>query len=284
MPGPHRDPLIARAFPRLNTQEKIMMRFESHIPAALMLALTVAACGGRSEVPSGRVADTVVVPSSPAATGTASKPSHDPKGSESPAEPRRDPATGTKSGGASDSDGKNDIVPGSRVGGVKIGEEMGKVVEALGEPDSSDAAMGHMWSWWISHKNDAARQELGIYASFDNDATGHYVRQIRLTSPYFVTSNGISTRSSLADILRAFKDARAVAKYSSPERGGTIYLYDDKMQGIAFEVFQGESDPASGRCIAIVVHMTGGDPANQYLGASDYTPIGGHSPTTGKGK
>ena len=253
-----------------------MIGYRVYRSAALAMAVFVAACGGRETPPAERVTDTVTVikevPASNAGSGGTAKASPAEGARQTPAEPR---------GGSAKDDGKNDIVPGARVGGVKIGENMKDVTAALGEPDSSEGAMGHVWAWWLSHRSDAARQELGVYAGFDNDATGHYVRQIRLTSPYFVTASGISTRSSLADVLRAFKGARAVAKYNSPQRGGTVYLYDDKAKGIAFEVFQGSQDPASGTCIAIVVHAPGADPTSQYLGARDYTPIGGSSAATG---
>jgi hypothetical protein len=164
------------------------------------------------------------------------------------------------------------IVPGKRIGGVELGENFEDVAKSLGAPDSGDAGMGHVWGWWFSRSDSAARHSLGIYASFNDSATGHFVRQIAVTSPVFVTADGISTKSTLGDILRVYTKARAVATYTS-DTGDTIYLYDDQTRGIAFDVTRGGGDSASGKCISILVHMPGISAAGEYLSARSYRRI-----------
>ncbi len=172
------------------------------------------------------------------------------------------------------------IVPGKRIGGVELGENFEGTVKTLGEPDSGDAGMGHVWGWWFSRGDSAARHSLGIYASFNDSATGHFVRQIAVTSPVFVTADGISTNSTLGDILRVYTGARAVASYTSAT-GDTVYLYDDQPKGIAFDVIRVGGDSAAGKCLSILVHMPGATAAGGYLSAHPYRPI--DSPTPPKG-
>jgi len=161
----------------------------------------------------------------------------------------------------------NLIVPGGRVGKVFVGESSDDVHKDLGRPDSSDFAMSHGLETWISAANGVTNQ-LEIYSVRDFSRQGEplTVKHIRVTSPAFSTSNGISTGSTLSEIQSSFKGARAVAYYMSGD-GGRVYVYDDVKHGIAFEVARGKGNLSAtkSRCVAIVVHARGEKSVNEYL-------------------
>jgi hypothetical protein len=161
----------------------------------------------------------------------------------------------------------NLIVPGARIGQAFVGESMEDVHKDIGKPDSGDFAMSHGLETWLSTTNGVTNQ-LEIYSvrDFSRKSEPLTVKHIRVTSPAFSTSGGISTRSMLSDIQRSFKGARAVAYYVSGP-GERVYVYDDVKQGIAFEVARGKGRlPATeSRCVAIVVHARGEKAVNEYL-------------------
>lgn len=195
-----------------------------------------------------------------------------------PASPANPPATGDQSGGTSGSAtgdtsegnaaGPYAILPGERIGHVTIGENLLDVNADLGRPDSGDAATGHVWAYWFSKTSDDV---LGVYATFDSNGTGHYVREIRITSPAFHLPSGISTGDSFSEAQRQFDQITPVAEYTSEKGQGTVTVFDAIASGIAFEVAGGSaSDRASGEIVAMVVHRPGHSITQEYIPYRNY--------------
>lgn len=163
------------------------------------------------------------------------------------------------------------IVPGERIGQTRIGESLEQVNKVLGPPDSSDAGMGHVWEYRSSPaEGDKEAHTLDIYASFDEEATGHYVRQIRINSPWFVTEEGIRTGVPFNAVRSVYPGLVPIAEY----RDGKKYIvYDDIQEGIGFE-FDAAEDNRPIRCAAVVVHEPGRKINNAYIPLQDYMEIG----------
>lgn len=143
------------------------------------------------------------------------------------------------------------ITPGKSIGSIVLGQTQQSVLAELGTPDSGDAAMGHSWTTWLS--KDGGKNELNIFSGLGPDGKIH-VRHIRVTSPFFKTEKGISTKNLLKEILVAYPDARKLKSKNG------IEVYDDVARGIAFEVFK-----KNGVCRAITVHPAGEKVTNEYI-------------------
>jgi hypothetical protein len=108
------------------------------------------------------------------------------------------------------------ITPGEGIGRVLVGQRLDEVHLSLGAPKLSDAAMGgRLWEVWRSGivfdgKRQNGSEELEIYFTRERaDLAGpSLVRQIRVSSPFFHTVSGISTRSSFSEILASFPNLR----------------------------------------------------------------------------
>ncbi len=132
--------------------------------------------------------------------------------------------------------------------------------QALGKPDSGDAAMGKALSFWVSRKSNP-REYVAVYTVNNFDGTGSpaKVQQVQVTSPAFQTSEGISTGVALARIREAFSPLQPLAYYTNDQKQ-QVYIYDNQAQGIAFEVTVPDST-----CTAITVHQKGEDVTQSYL-------------------
>ena len=191
------------------------------------------------------------------------------------------------------------IVPGSRIGKVRLGET--RPLEALiGHPQAcSDEAVGHGWDYWYTAlKPGMPRYELDVYL-IRTETADNQVEQVRITSPAFRTALGIRAGSTLAQIRRRFPRATLTARYDSSDLPGpsyvydrakndwvenlapsaakahhTIYVYDDVPAGVAFEI---PRSPSAGRpedqCQAIVIHPRGSPVADVYVPWAHYTLI-----------
>jgi hypothetical protein len=91
-------------------------------------------------------------------------------------------------------------------------------------------------------------------------------RQIRVTSPFFETTSGISIRSRFAEIISAFPNLHRDEVLSDALNEGRsekeFEILVDMTRGIAFEFRNGATaDPyAGGYCAAIHVFRTGTEP------------------------
>lgn len=169
-----------------------------------------------------------------------------------------------------------DIVPGKRIGGVRIGYNTTTLAK-LGKPATGDAAMQKEWMTWYStpprDQPNAVPAELDIYAvlSPDGDGKDKGIEEARVTSSVFKISNGISTGSSFTRIKRAYPHVKLIKTYSTKKSNGPIEIYDDVKRGIAFEIYRGrDGKAAAGQCSAIIAHRPGSTADDGYLSLSGY--------------
>jgi hypothetical protein len=145
-----------------------------------------------------------------------------------------------------------DVVPGQRIGWIEIGMSRQTVQGKLGKPSGTYSlpGRGNRGDYWFSSDNS------NTLRVFYNGAGR--VSQISVTSPRFTTPEGLSSRSGLSDIRRAYKNLK-VLKVSA--RGDIDYYYDAS-RGIAFEVTD-QMDAHSSlamRPFALLVFRRGGSP------------------------
>jgi len=117
-----------------------------------------------------------------------------------------------------------DVVPGQRIGWIEIGMSRQRVLGKLGQPSGTYSLPGRgRGDYWFSSDNS------NTLRVFYNSAGR--VSQVSVTSPNFKTEEGLTTRSGLAEIRRAYRNLK-VLKVSA--RGDIDYYYDSR-RGIAFE-------------------------------------------------
>jgi hypothetical protein len=155
-------------------------------------------------------------------------------------------------GNASAQSGSNLIVPDQSIGQTHLGRFGADDLARLPKPDADDSGMGKYRSVWLS-KNQAGRKDTLYIFSIANGPRdikpldGVTIQLIRVTSPWYHTASGISTGSTLSQILRRVPGARSA--------GQSLNLYDDANQGIAFEFAGGVATKSP--CFAITVHPAG---------------------------
>lgn len=148
------------------------------------------------------------------------------------------------------------VVPGESVGPVHLNQADSTLLDKFGKPDYSDAAMGKaVLAWYMA--GDSPSYPLSVFTARDmgNDETAR-IRQIRITSPYYTTSEGLCASSSLEQISAQYNTEQVEAY----EKDGQRYTIHDTKQGIAFEVNPNDS------CVAIIVYAPG-------TGISSYLPL-----------
>lgn len=148
------------------------------------------------------------------------------------------------------------IVPGKSIGHITLRENADSVYKALGKPDSGDAAMGKSLSTWYANHNPTGYQTqifCSRYMGSPAENTSR-VKQIRVTSPFFKTKEGIGTGAVLAQVQAKFKVIKT-ASYSNKKPPYDIY---DSKNGIAFEI----SDK---KCTAVIIYLPGDRGGINYL-------------------
>jgi hypothetical protein len=150
----------------------------------------------------------------------------------------------------------NLIIPGESIGQTSINEDAATMVKRLGKPDAGDAAMGKALSiWYAGHDTTAHQTAIFSSRQMGTADEASRIKQIRVTSPEFVTKNGIHVGSDLKQIGQYF-ELKKVAHYA---KGETNYDISESKEGIAFE-----TDP-SGKCVAIMVYPKGERQIDTYL-------------------
>ena len=146
------------------------------------------------------------------------------------------------------------IVAGKSVGPIQLGDPDSLLLDWLGKPDYSDAAMGKAVLAWYQ---DSATHQVAVFTArnMGNDETAR-IKQIRVTSPYYTTAEGLCANSSAAQISDHY-DTQQVETYA---KDGQEYTVLDTKQGIAFELNPRDS------CVAIIVYEPVG-------GVSSYMPL-----------
>ncbi|MFT4155941.1 hypothetical protein [Parafilimonas sp.] len=146
------------------------------------------------------------------------------------------------------------IIPGKSLGNIEIGMDNSRL-EAFGNPDMSDAAMGKAWLTWYGKKPDEHnnKTQLNVYTAYKDTAMlAKTVQQIRSTSSFFETAGGLHVYTSLNDIQQQFPGLKKVAAYT--DDGRKVDIYDAQRQGIAFEIATADAQQI---CTGIIVHKSG---------------------------
>jgi len=147
------------------------------------------------------------------------------------------------------------IMPGKSIGHISLDEKTEDVIQALGQPDSSDAAMGKQMLSWYSKptKKDTAVNSIKIFAAanFGGKDEAARVRQVRITSPFFKTAEGIGCGSTIAFIKTQYKDIKKASASYTDRSGNPVMIYDDIKEGIAFEI------GSNTKCVGVTVHPRG---------------------------
>lgn len=140
------------------------------------------------------------------------------------------------------------IEPGRRVGKIELGASRQMVHQTLGKPSATYRAPGKQVGevWMASTGNDVRI----VYK-------GGRVVQIKVTSSSFVTPEGLTTNSSLADVQKHHSNLVKISRFVHGSGGGLIDYYDDVRRGIAFEFTSVDSDTPNFKPYAIVVHRPG---------------------------
>ncbi len=145
------------------------------------------------------------------------------------------------------------IIPGVKLGTIKLNTIVNAVYDSIGRPTSGDAAMQKSLSTW-----DSESTILTIFAANDpNTSEGHLIKLIRSTAPDFKTKNGLGKGSSISAVEEEFQLKKEGA---FKENASEFTLYSTQ-QGISFE-FNSENI-----CSGVVVH----DPETQA--GITYLPI-----------
>lgn len=146
-----------------------------------------------------------------------------------------------------------EIIPGQSIGNVSL-EQDSETLAFLGDADLSDAAMGKAWLTWYSANSKLVngKSELNIFTTYkDGDMKEKVVRQIRITSPDFMTDSGIKTGMPFSEIEKLIPNPEYIGNFKNPGSADRVELYDDTAMGIAFEILNTGSEKT---CVAIIVH------------------------------
>ncbi len=148
------------------------------------------------------------------------------------------------------------IVPGKSIGQTRLNENAGLVFKRLGKPDDGDAAMGKsLATWYASHNPSGYQTQVFCSRYMGGDENVSRVKQIRVTSPYFKTANGIGAGSTLKQINASFKVRKTLAYIENKQ---SFFVYDTN-KGIAFEI------AANGKCVGVIVCLPGDQGGFTYL-------------------
>ncbi|MCX2741420.1 hypothetical protein [Pontibacter anaerobius] len=153
------------------------------------------------------------------------------------------------------------IIPGESIGHIKLGMAAKTVSSILGKPDSGDAAMGKALSFWVSKQANEPQHYVAVYTvtDFGSEDETPRVQQVQVTSPQFLTTDSIGTGKSLPEIRQKYKKLKPLA-YFRNEQQQQVYIYNDREQGIAFEITTSDS-----LCTAITIHPKGENVTDTYL-------------------
>lgn len=170
------------------------------------------------------------------------------------------------------------IVPGSRLGKVRMGETIDSVMAKLGKPQLGDAAMGHAWGTWLDtvkvSRNDTVVYRTDVYFVVTGEYLGGIktVHQIRTTDPDEYAEKKVHVGSNLDDIRRAYPGIRLSAWRPRVGPGGqhdSVITYDQISRGIAFDMVNSTKRDAAGNlykvCNAIIIHIPGATANEIYL-------------------
>jgi hypothetical protein len=148
------------------------------------------------------------------------------------------------------------IVLGKSIGQTTLNQDAAGVFKRLGKPDAGDAAMGKALSiWYAGHDTTGYQTMIYTTRQMGTEDDLSRIKQIRVTSPWFITAEGIHNGSTLQQISKLY-EVKKFATFTLKKEAYTIYRSD---KGIAFEV--GPQDV----CKGIVVFDAASQPGQMYL-------------------
>ncbi len=144
--------------------------------------------------------------------------------------------------------GDHDVIPGERIGKIRIGMRSADVHAQLGKPGgAADRKDGLREEVWSGGRNEVQQ----VRVLLDHGLTV----QVSATSSAFRTPDGLSTSAKPAAILRL--GLRRTGFELRGSGGGFAYYYDDIERGIAWQI-TGTGIPQDGeppfRIYAVIVH------------------------------
>jgi hypothetical protein len=153
---------------------------------------------------------------------------------------------------------KNDtIVPGVSVGKIKIGETAEILIQIMGQPDSSNAAMSKAYNGWFTKPTmtgaDTTSQSFETFSVVSGKnvkETASRVKRIRITSPQYRTDMKVGVGNTLAYVKLQYPNLKKPVAKSNLANGALVELYDETNEGIAFEI-------VDDKCVAIIIHEKG---------------------------
>lgn len=151
------------------------------------------------------------------------------------------------------------IIPGERAGSSYLGQDMKAVAKLLGTPDDGDAAMGTALGIWYTKKgvDSAFRRPITIFSSYkDSTMVAKSVKQVSVSTPEYSTTAGVHTGLKLSELRAAFPSLENTNSYVKGK--DTLFVFDDRLGGIAFDVQQDT-------CNAITIHRKGNQVNSTYL-------------------
>ncbi len=157
------------------------------------------------------------------------------------------------------------VSAGKGIGKISLGTNADQLEKLLGKPDFSDAAMGKAWLTWYSKRKDEHnnRNELNIFTTYaDSTMRTKVVKQIRVTSAFYLTPDSLQVYNDLASIRKVYPDIVFLGKYKEQEGGREILLYDATAQGIAFEAAEAGEQRI---CTGMIVHEPGKKVTDIYI-------------------
>jgi hypothetical protein len=147
------------------------------------------------------------------------------------------------------------LIPGQAAGKTLLNEDAAQAIKTLGPADGGDAAMQKSVMIWYNN-HDTTANSIAVYTARDTgDAPLARIKQIRVTSRRFKTSEGIHTSSTLTEIKQKFEVS---LRETYKDEGETYQVYSSK-KGIAFET------DAQGNCVAIIIFDAGKPLPGTYL-------------------
>ena len=149
-----------------------------------------------------------------------------------------------------------------------------EVADLLGNPSDGDQNMNlRQTEVWLAKSPDGEKQVTQIweihvnYGQDKQKPTYWQVIQVAVTSPFFRTHDGNSTKSSLDAIWREYPNLHHVDQ-TIGEENSNLEVYDSTALGIAFLIERnksaGKGEPW-GKCRAIIVHPGGQEPNTNAL-------------------